>query len=270
MIGAYDLTFGLTARASLRLLTAATVTCLLTLASAASAASLKLSLTAGRLPAAPYGVHKVPSAQVGDHVKLHAKIAGRVPRGAKVRLAVRPLADSPFKLQKGTITVRHGSATVTTTGNAGTYAYRLVVVSKQGRTLAGSPLLNFVWVPRPTSLLVSDAAGSDFVADVKTGAVSDCLHPDGTATCQDQNGFQSGTPLQLSATTNTGQIAGARTTLSFAGHQICTTNAFSGSCLEVQATMPTVTAVTYEPEVATYTDPSGHTFTATFEIRDHP
>jgi hypothetical protein len=270
MTGANDLAFGLTARASLRVLTAATVTCVLTLASAASAASLKLSLTTRGLPVAPYGVQKVPSAQVGDHVKLYAKITGRVPGGAKVRLAVRPLAESPFKLQTGRITVRHGSATVTTTGNAGTYAYRLVIVSKQGHTLAGSPLLNFIWVARPTSLLVSDATGSSFVADIKTGALTGCLHPDGMATCQDQNGFQSGTPLQLSVSTNTGQIAGARTTLSFAGQQICTNNAFAGSCEEVQATMPTVTTATYEPEVATYTDPSGHTFTAIYEIRDYP
>jgi hypothetical protein len=270
MIGADDLAFGRTARFSFRVLTAATVTCLLTLASAASAASLKLSLTTRGLAVAPYGGQKVPSAQVGDHVKLHAKITGRVPGGARVRLAVRPFAASPFKLQKGRITVRHGSATVTTSGNAGTYAYRLLIVSKQGHTLAGSRLLNFIWVLRPASLLVADATGINFVADIKTGAVSDCLHPGGTATCQDQHGFQSGTPLQLSATTNTGQIAGARTTLSFAGHQICTNNAFGGSCEEVQATMPTVTSATYEPEVAAYTDPSGHTFTATFEIRDYP
>ena len=270
MIRADHLAFGLPARSCLRVLIAATVTCLLVVASAASAASLKLSLTAHGLPLAPYGAQKVPSAQAGDHVRLHAKVTGHLPGGAKARLAVRQLVQGPFKLQKGRITVRHGSATVTTTGNAGAYAYRLVIVSKHGRTLAGSRLLNFIWVPRPTSLLVGDAAGSNFVADIKTGAVSDCLHPDGTATCQDQNGFQSGTPLQLMASTNTGQIAGARTTLSFAGQQICTSNAFGGSCDEVPATMPAVTTVTYEPEVATYTDPSHHTFTATFEIRDYP
>jgi hypothetical protein len=269
MAGVTDSAFGLTARSVLRVLTAATVSGLL-LASAASAASLKLSLTTRGLPAAPYGAHKVPSAQVGDHVVLYAKVTGRVPAGAEVRLAVRPLADSPFKLQKGRIALRHGSATVTTTGNAGTYAYRLVIESRQGHILAGSGLLNFVWVAPPTSLLVSDAAGSNFIADIKTGAVSDCLHPDGPATCEDQSGFQSGTPLQLSVSTNTGQIAGARTTLSFAGHQICATSAFAGSCEEVAATMPAVTTATYEPEVATYTAPRGRTFTATFEIRDSP
>jgi hypothetical protein len=237
------------------------------LASSASAASVKLSLTAHGLPAGSGGA---PSAETVTHPQLSARLKGKLAKGVKVRLALRVDYPGKFKLLKGSLKFHHGSSKVRLSySQSGLVAYKLEAVSRRGKVIGASKELEFFWIAPPTELSLNDGESS-VLLEMPSGQLENCLHPDGPGTCEDQAGYQAGTPLQLTLQTDTDRIAGSKLTMYFNNQLLCSNTEFDGICFDQSVQMPATSTVTYVPLVGEYTNPEGQTFKLTDLIKDSP
>lgn len=217
--------------------------------------SISLSGTVGgRLAGGP-----VQAADAGARVTLGVTVAGSVPSGGHVRLAIAPYYHAPFQVQRTAIHLRHSRASLTVThGTDQTLYYKFVLVSSRGRILAQSRVLTVMWIARPVEFDVYDGL---YVSGVELA--SGALYCEGSpsASCLDADGA-GGVSLELSTYTNPGPAPpGSRQSLSFDGQLLCDTAVFNTTCGVYVVTVPQ--GVANVPVVGTYTSPTGATSTAT-------
>ncbi len=241
---------------------------LLGVAAPASASAAKLSLSVKGLTIAPIaGNLRLPAQQIGRPATLAIKATGSLPAGTKLRLATRAYSTAPFKLQPGTIKLHHGAAKLRlVVHKAATIGYRLELLSGS-HVVATSGVRSIFWITPPPDLVVTDG-GDNATLHLTTDKLTGCSSPGGPTTCDDISGQGAGGEVVLQAYTDTDRLAGTKVTLSFNGQPVCSTTKFDGQC-RADVTMPGVPANTYIPATATYTDPSGRTFTVTLNIEDY-
>lgn len=204
---------------------------------------------------------------------LAGTVKGKVPAGAKVRLAVKAQPSAPFKFAKGTLKVTGGRVKTALNATASnTMAYQLVVVSKQGRSLARSKAATVVWIAPPTSLGVS-FYGEGAEIQLPSGKVS-CGSGVETAaaTCFNaKGGHSANVELPLSAITTTiGTPPGSTIVTYLNGAVVCTAHGPNGSCINTEVRTPAETSPTQVPASAEYRSPAGAVYKVTVMVTIFP